>query len=197
MASENIKERKIYRVLTDEANKIWERIYFLTNARSVDADDGNNLETKVGAIKGITTSTTVTEEGWAADAKMVNEKINELKKFVADGKALVASALTLQGVNTSPDASFDTIKNNINIACNNKYNQGKAEAVQQITVRAEAESLCEHSTGGTRLNYARPYINEVYKINSNKTVTKISSTSGNNDEGSNKTQSISIRVTAM
>ena len=86
MASENIKERKIYRVLIDELNKVWERIYFLTNARSVDADDGDNLETKVGAIKGITTSTTVTEEGWAADAKTVNERIIDIKDKIDTGE---------------------------------------------------------------------------------------------------------------
>ena len=65
---------------------MWERIYFLTNARSVDADDGDNLETKVGAIKGITTSTTVTEEGWAADAKTVNERIIDIKDKIDTGE---------------------------------------------------------------------------------------------------------------
>lgn len=113
MASENIKERKIYRVLIDELNRVWERIYFLTNARSVDADDGENLETKVGAIKGITTSTTVTENGWAADAKMVNESINTLKKSVSDGKSSIASAITAKGVTTAADATYDTMAANI------------------------------------------------------------------------------------
>lgn len=113
MASENIKERKIYRVLIDELNRVWERIYFLTNARSVDADDGENLETKVGAIKGITTSTTVTENGWAADAKAVNESINALKKSVADGKSAIASAITSKGVSTAADATFAAMTDNI------------------------------------------------------------------------------------
>ena len=101
MASENIVERKIYRVLIDQLNKVWERVYFLTNAKSVDAEDGENLETKVGAIKGITTSTTVTENGWAMDAKTVNEtltgintEMSALKKSVADAKNAIASALT-------------------------------------------------------------------------------------------------------
>ena len=35
-----------------------------------------NLETKVGAIKGITTSSTVTEEGWVPDAASVNARLN-------------------------------------------------------------------------------------------------------------------------
>jgi hypothetical protein len=73
MASENIKQRKIYRICSDAANKIWDRIYFLTNAASVDANDGLDMETKVGAVKGITTSTNVTEKGYAADATVVKE----------------------------------------------------------------------------------------------------------------------------
>ena len=121
MASENIVERKIYRVLIDQLNKVWERVYFLTNAKSVDAEDGENLETKVGAIKGITTSTTVTENGWAMDAKTVNEtltgintEMSALKKSVADAKNAIASALTSKGVTTSADASFNTIIANLN-----------------------------------------------------------------------------------
>ena len=76
MATENIKERVLYRVLTDEKSRVWERCNFVTSARSVDADNGENLETKVGAIKGITTSSTVTEEGWVPDAASVNARLN-------------------------------------------------------------------------------------------------------------------------
>ena len=82
MATENIKNRKIYRICTDATNKVWDRINFLTNATSVDAADGDNMETKVGAIKGITTSTDVTEEGYAADATTVaalNESLGNLR----------------------------------------------------------------------------------------------------------------------
>ena len=43
MATENIKERVLYRVLTDEKSRVWERCNFVTSARSVDADDGENL----------------------------------------------------------------------------------------------------------------------------------------------------------
>lgn len=137
MASENKKERKIYRVLIDEVNKIWERIYFLTNARSVDADDGDNLETKVGAIKGITTSTTVTEEGWAADAKAVWDVLSELKRNFQDGCSKIAAAITSNGVHTAANASPDTIVDNINMVCRNKYNEGKIDGDKKHTIRIE------------------------------------------------------------
>lgn len=66
--AENIKSRKYYRV---HNGTDWDRMHFVTDANSVDANDGDTMETKVGAIKGITTSTEVTEEGYAADATVV------------------------------------------------------------------------------------------------------------------------------
>lgn len=68
---ENIKSRKIYRICTNAEEKKWDRIYFLTNAASVDAADGQSLEDKVGQIKGITNDTKVSETGWAADMTTV------------------------------------------------------------------------------------------------------------------------------
>lgn len=68
MAQENIKSRKYYRVHNGET---WDRMHFVTDANSVDSNDGYTMENKVGAIKGITTSTDVTEEGYAADATVV------------------------------------------------------------------------------------------------------------------------------
>ena len=66
--AENIKSRKYYRMYNGTE---WDRMHFVTDANSVDANDGDTMETKVGAIKGITTSTSVTEEGYAADATVV------------------------------------------------------------------------------------------------------------------------------
>lgn len=168
MASENIKERKIYRVLVDELNRVWERIYFLTNAKSVDAEDGENLETKVGAIKGITTSTTVTENGWAMDAKTVNEtltgintEMSALKKSVADAKNAIASALTSKGVTTSADASFDTIIANLN-KINTGYKGQSANNIgyKDITYTAKNRSGDSY-VGNGRLDYSLT-INDKY-----------------------------------
>ena len=86
MATENIKSRKYYRM---HNGTDWDRMHFVTDANSVDANDGDTMETKVGAIKGITTSTSVTEEGYAADATVVaalNDSLGGLEFTVVDGK---------------------------------------------------------------------------------------------------------------
>ena len=51
----------------------YEQLSYKTSSQTVDFDDGKTAETKLGAIKGITTSTSVTEAGYAADAKTVSE----------------------------------------------------------------------------------------------------------------------------
>ena len=161
MASENIVERKIYRVLIDQLNKVWERVYFLTNAKSVDAEDGENLETKVGAIKGITTSTTVTENGWAMDAKTVNEtltgintEMSALKKSVADAKNAIASALTSKGVTTSADASFNTMIANLN-KINTGYKGQSANSIGYKDVTFEVKNRTDPSSSGEYTGHGR------------------------------------------
>ena len=87
--SDTLKERKIYRILTNASTKAWDKIAFWTTAKSVDAADGSNLETKVGAIKGITTSTSTTTKGYAADAtviKTLNDSLGGYKFTTKDGK---------------------------------------------------------------------------------------------------------------
>ena len=79
--AENIKSRKYYRV---HNGTDWDRMHFVTDANSVDANDGDTMETKVGAFKGITTSTNVTEEGYAADATTVAALNSSLGNVVSD-----------------------------------------------------------------------------------------------------------------
>lgn len=61
---------KFYRIWS-VADKLWHRISFWTHANDVEFNDGKTAQTKVGAIKGITTSTSATETGYAADATTV------------------------------------------------------------------------------------------------------------------------------
>ena len=61
----------------------YEQLSYKTSSQTVDFDDGETAETKLGAIKGITTSTSVTETGYAADAKTVSE-INQSLKSILD-----------------------------------------------------------------------------------------------------------------
>lgn len=54
--------------------------------------------------------------GFALDAtqgKILKDSIDDLKKFVSDGKTKVANAITEKGVETATDATFDTIVENI------------------------------------------------------------------------------------
>ena len=60
---------KAYRILRDATNKEWDEISFLTDARDVTALDGLNLETKVGAIKGLVTSVQ-SQPGYVMDASV-------------------------------------------------------------------------------------------------------------------------------
>lgn len=71
---------KFYRIWS-AADKLWHRISFWTHANDVEFNDGKTAQTKVGAIKGITTSTSATETGYAADATTVaalNQSLGDL-----------------------------------------------------------------------------------------------------------------------
>lgn len=70
---------KFYRIWS-AADKLWHRISFWTHANDVEFNDGKTAQTKVGAIKGITTSTNTKETGYAADATTVaalNQSLND------------------------------------------------------------------------------------------------------------------------
>lgn len=71
---------KFYRIWS-AADKLWHRISFWTHANDVEFNDGKTAQTKVGAIKGITTSTSAKETGYAADATTVaalNQSLGDL-----------------------------------------------------------------------------------------------------------------------
>ena len=68
-----VEETRYYRQCVDKDNKKWERYGLWNRGKDTECEDGNTVETKVGAIKGITTSTNVSETGYAADAKTVSE----------------------------------------------------------------------------------------------------------------------------
>ena len=89
--NETIVTGRYFRRCTDAANKVWQRISFWHKASDCEFDDGTTAQTKVGAIKGITTSTSVTETGYAADmttVKGLQTQIDELKNSNLGGKSL-------------------------------------------------------------------------------------------------------------
>lgn len=72
-----------------------------SNANTVEADDGKNMETKVGAINGITSSTTANSTDIAASANLVNTRCNELSRDL--------SAMNDNGAITGMDAREDGV----------------------------------------------------------------------------------------
>ena len=79
--NEEIVTGKKFRRLVDVATNKWRRYSFWNKAKDTECEDGTDVETKVGAIKGITTSTNVSETGYAADAKTVSEINQSLAKL--------------------------------------------------------------------------------------------------------------------
>lgn len=79
--NEEIVTGKKFRRLIDVATNKWRRYSFWNKAKDTECEDGTDVETKVGAIKGITTSTNVSETGYAADAKTVSEINQSLTKL--------------------------------------------------------------------------------------------------------------------
>ena len=70
MSTETIKS-KAYRILV--GNGLWDRISFWSKAADTEAADGKNLETKVGAVDGITSDITSTSQNYAASIKTVHD----------------------------------------------------------------------------------------------------------------------------
>lgn len=79
---------KFYRIWST-ADKLWHRISFWTHANDVEFNDGKTAQTKVGAIKGITTSTNTNETGYAADATTIttlNQSVTTLNQSLGNLK---------------------------------------------------------------------------------------------------------------
>lgn len=72
MAEIITKDCKEYRIW-DKVNGVWNRLFFKTNAKSVEADDGKDLQTKLGAIDGITSDLSGESETVAASIKCINQ----------------------------------------------------------------------------------------------------------------------------
>ena len=98
--NEEIVTGKKFRRLIDIATNKWRRYSFWNKAKDTECEDGTDVETKVGAIKGITTSTNVSETGYAADAKTVSEINQSLTEL--SGAEYVANS------EQSNIATFDT-----------------------------------------------------------------------------------------
>ena len=82
---ENVKDG-VYRVW-NTATSAWDRYALWTKANRVEFNDGDTIEGRLGNIKGITTSTNVSETGFAADATVVaglSRKVSNINIYVGD-----------------------------------------------------------------------------------------------------------------
>ena len=89
--SETIVTGKKYRILTDVAQKVWQRVSFWTKSSDVEFNDGKTAETKVGAISGITDSLVSNSSNIAASAKAVSElngNLDNINVYVGEDSKL-------------------------------------------------------------------------------------------------------------
>lgn len=88
--NETIVTGRKFRKLIDAANKQWQRISFWHKASDCEFDDGDTAETKVGAIKGLTSDLNTTTTGYAADMTTVAELNSSLVSdiYVGEDKKL-------------------------------------------------------------------------------------------------------------
>ena len=80
-----------------------------SNANTVEADDGKNMETKVGAINGITSSTTANSTDIAASANLVNTRCNELSRDLSAVPEFVIDKSTGKITGYKTKAGADTV----------------------------------------------------------------------------------------
>ena len=87
MAEIITKDCKEYHIW-DKVNGVWNRLFFKTNAKSVEADDGKELQTKVGALNGITSDLSCEDESIAISAKAVNDSLSLINVYVGSDNML-------------------------------------------------------------------------------------------------------------
>lgn len=86
--AENIVTGRKYRILTDAAQQLWDRVSFWSKASDTEYNDGKDAETKNGAINGITSDVNGEATDVAASIKVVHDLNDSLGglKFAQDGE---------------------------------------------------------------------------------------------------------------
>lgn len=72
---------RYFRQCIDVVNKKWQRISYWLKACDLFFDDNSNAQTKVGAIKGITTDLNTTVTGYACDATVIKSLQDQIAKL--------------------------------------------------------------------------------------------------------------------
>ena len=98
-----------YKVLADNTVGafIWNRLSFWTHGSDVEFTDGETAQEKVGAIHGITTSTSVTSTGYAADASVVSALNKKVSQYVSATLSAGATELRFTNSNFKSTTHFE------------------------------------------------------------------------------------------
>lgn len=129
-----------YRVLADNTpnNFVWNQLSFWTSAGDVEFADGVDAETKLGAIQGITTSTSITSTGYAADASVTTALYKKTSQFLH--ATLVAGSTQVQFTNSAfdNDTFFDVYTDVGTVVPTNKVLSG---TTLTLTFNAQSSAL--------------------------------------------------------
>lgn len=95
-----------------------------TSSNTVEFNDGKTAQTKVGAIKGITTSTSATETGYAADATTVaalNQSLDKKYTIVAVNDTVDNISIGANGTVQVDFTKFKSVKGYTRIIVNTSF----------------------------------------------------------------------------
>ena len=131
---------RTYRVLADNTpnNYVWNQLSFWTAASDVEFADGVDAETKLGAIQGITTSTSITSTGYAADASVTTALYKKTSQFLSATLAASSTQLTFTNSNFDNDTFFDVYTSDPNVSPTNQVLSG---TTLTLTFDAQSASL--------------------------------------------------------
>lgn len=147
--NETIITGKKFRRCLDASNKIWQRISFWHKASDCEFDDGTNAQTKLGAIKGITTDKNVTTTGYAADMTVVKQLKAEIDKLSNNTGGKMSNCYSTMGyVQSNNTLSFSAVTGKIYVIIRYKIsNLGNTSFSTGITVSSGA-SVIKNIDGG-------------------------------------------------
>lgn len=107
-----------YRVLADATSGsfVWNQLSFWTDASDVEFADGTDAESKLGAIQGITTSTSVTATGYAADASVVSSINKKVSQYLTATLASGSTTVTFTNSSFTSSTFFDVYTSDFSVA---------------------------------------------------------------------------------
>lgn len=129
-----------YRTLVDNTPGafVWNQLSFWTKASDVEFNDGETAEFKVGAMHGLTASTTITTPGQAADATNIKKLFDRVNQKVS---AILRNPSTvLEFTNSSFDANtyFDIWVNKFGVSPTNVSFSG---TTLTLTFKPQSEDI--------------------------------------------------------